>query len=363
MKTILYKLFLLVLFFPAVSFANCDHNGKHTKEKKISKEFSVSPNGILKIDNSYGNIDISTWDQDKIIINVFIKTNGNNAEEVQKKLDHINVEFNQKGDEVSAVTYFENENKSWWSAIFGNSNNVNMEINYVIKAPVRHHMDINNDYGAIYIDKVLGNTNISCDYGKIDIGEAKGESNTFNFDYTRNCHFGYITNATIHSDYSGFTIEEAQNIIVQADYSDSNISKVKNLQFNCDYGSITVEKVANIEARGDYLSTKIGRVFSSLDLKQGYGSVRIDKLVKGIKNVEIKTDYAGIKLGFDAEMDFQFNINSSYGGIHGTDDLQILKSYEKNISKKITGYYRNQNSNTNLHISTSYASINFEKVP
>ena len=363
MKPILYKLFLLALFFPAVSFANHDYKEKHTKEKKVSKEFSVSQKGTLKIDNSYGNIDISTWDQDRIIINVFIKTNGNNAEEVQKKLDHINVVFNQKGNEVSAVTHFENENKSWWSGIFGNSNNVNMEINYVIKAPAQHNIDIDNDYGAIYMDKLLGNTNISCDYGKIDIGELRGESNTLKFDYTRNSHFGYITNATIQADYSGFTIEEAQNINLRADYSDSNISKVENLQFNCDYGSISVEKARNIEARGDYLSTKIGRVFSSLDLKQAYGSVRIDKLMKGIKNVEIKTDYSGIKLGVDAEMDFQFNVDSSYGGISGTSDLEILKSYEESFSKKITGYYRNQNSNTQLHISNSYANINFKKVP
>ena len=358
---LLYKLLFLALIVPAISFANRDLDGRHTKEKTLKREFKVSQKGILDINNNYGNVDISTWDENRIVIQVFIKTNGDDLERVQKKLDDISVDFQQSGNRVSASTRYQKEERSWWSSLFSSGNGINMEINYVIKAPVNHDMVIDNDYGAIYIDKVNGNTDISCDYGKVDIGELRGTRNMLNFDYTRNSHFGFISTAEIDADYSEFTIEEAEDLRISADYSDSRVEKVERLRYNCDYGSFRVDKVKVLEADGDYLSTKIGRVFTSLNLNQDYGSISIEKLIDGVRNVNIDTDYAGIKLGFDAEMDFTFNVKTSYGSVKGTDDLEIQKKHDRNTSKEISGYYGKQNSSNSINITTSYGSVSFRK--
>ncbi|HSP12871.1 MAG TPA: hypothetical protein VLO29_10120, partial [Salegentibacter sp.] len=274
MKALLYKLILAAVLIPGLTFCNNDLSGKHTKEKKISREFSVSANSNLKVDNSYGNIDISTWDQNRVVIEVFIKTNGNDPEKVQEKLDEIEIEFNQSSSGVSAKTQLsKGKSSSWWTNLFSGSSNVNMEINYIIKAPETNNVDLNNDYGGIYIDRLLGNSRISCDYGKIDIMELRGNSNILNFDYTRGSRFGFIKNAEITADYSEFEVEEAENLKVNADYTTTNLKKVSNLEFDADYGSINVDKVKRIIGNGDYLSTKIGRIFTSADLNVDYGSL------------------------------------------------------------------------------------------
>ena len=70
--------------------------GKHTKEKKIKKEFKVSADSNLKLNNSYGNVDITTWDENRVVIEVIIKTNGNDEDKVEKRLEEINVAFDTK---------------------------------------------------------------------------------------------------------------------------------------------------------------------------------------------------------------------------------------------------------------------------
>ena len=360
MKTI-FNIIMLALLVPAVSYCNGDLNGRHTKTKKVTKSYNVSATDMLTIDNSYGNVDISTWNQNKIVIEVNIKTNGDDEEKVQKKLDEINIEFNQSSSGVSAKTHFKREEQSWWSSLFNSSNNVNMEINYVIKAPEKHSVDIKNDYGGIYIDRLLGNAKINCDYGKVDIGELRGNSNQLNFDYTRNSHIGYVKNAEINADYSGYEIEEAGKLYVNADYTDSRIKKVAQLDFNCDYGSITIEKAKRIVGNGDYLSTKIGRVFESLDLNLDYGSASIEKLIKGVSKVEINTDYAGIKLGYDSEHPFNFTVKSSYGNAKGLEDMEIRKRHDKNTSKLFEGYYLQENSGNTIYINTNYGNVTFNK--
>ena len=77
MKTALhYKVFTLLFILPLFVLANNDQNwkGKHTKEKKISKEYNVNSNATLKVDNSYGDLEIVTWNENRIVIDVTITT-------------------------------------------------------------------------------------------------------------------------------------------------------------------------------------------------------------------------------------------------------------------------------------------------
>ena len=82
MKTLFYKITLLLLFPIAVIANNGELKGKYTKEKTLNKEFSVSPNAMLKISNDYGNLDVTSWDQNRIVMQISIKVSGNNEEKV-----------------------------------------------------------------------------------------------------------------------------------------------------------------------------------------------------------------------------------------------------------------------------------------
>ena len=89
-----FKTVLLILFLPILVFANHDKfKGKYTKEKTISREYRVNANAKLKVDNSFGNLDIVTWDKNEVVIVVTIITNGNNEEKTQKRLDEIDVDL------------------------------------------------------------------------------------------------------------------------------------------------------------------------------------------------------------------------------------------------------------------------------
>ena len=107
--------------------------------------------------------------------------------------------------------------------------------------------------------------------------------------------------------------------------------------------------------------SKINRIFTSADLNMDYGSLSIEKVIKGAKSINIDTDYAGVKLGFDNEMSFNFDIKTSYGGIHGLDELQVQKQNQANTSHSVSGYYGSSGNAARINISTSYGSVKFYK--
>ena len=99
-----------LLLFTIALFGNNNpcglFTGKYTKEKKIHKTYNVSSSASLNIDNKYGDISIMTYSGSEIIIDIIIKTNGNDEEKVIEKLKEIDVEFNGNKDYVEAKTVF-----------------------------------------------------------------------------------------------------------------------------------------------------------------------------------------------------------------------------------------------------------------
>ena len=358
---LLFKLFIIALALPLMATAsNPKFNGKHTKEKSIHKEYNVSKDAILRVDNSYGNIDIVTWNENRIVIDVLIRTNGNNEDKVQKKLDNINVEFSASPGEVSARTKF-GEKKSNWGWWGNKNNNVKMEINYTIKMPRSGRVDLLNDYGSINLNELEGNAKISCDYGQINIGKLMSSNNDLDFDYTKNSTIGYMRAGNINADYSRFTLENGERLDLNADYTHAEILEVDEIDYNNDYGKITIGTVGSLNGRGDYIPLRIDRVTESLVVNTDYGSVSVDELMPTVKKVSISSDYAGIKLGYNANFNFDFNIELSYANLSGEEDLQVLTKDKGNHGKSYSGFHGVKNSGNSISINSEYGGVTLRK--
>ncbi len=362
MRTLLFKYAILVLLISPTALIARDgqFKGKYTKEKTIKKEYNVNSDALLKVKNSYGNITLSSWEENRVEIVVHIKTNGNNEEKVQKRLDQIDVEFDASSSMVSAKTNFNKSGNSWgWN--WGRKNNVNVQVNYTIKLPVKNSIHLNNNYGAIIIDRIDGHAKINCDYGRLDIGELRGRNNQLNFDYTSKSTIEYINSAEIFADYSGFTIEKAGDIVLRADYTNSTINEMGNLEYSTDYGSLEVGKAENVQGNGDYVKVRLGTIHGNVDVNADYGSLHIDRMAEDAGNINIRTDYTGIKIGYDPNYAFDFEITAEYSGVSGRDDFEVNISKEQSNEKYYKGYHKSENSGNSVSITTDYGSISFYK--
>ncbi|WP_422351793.1 hypothetical protein [Flagellimonas sp.] len=360
MKTLRYKyVFLTLALLPLMLVANNGKlKGRYTKEKTIKKEFNVNSDALFKVRNSYGNLNITSWNENRVVVEVHIKTNGNNEEKVQDRLDEIDVDFENSNSLVSARTMFGDRGNSWgWK--WGKRNNVSVQVNYTVKIPVKNSVSLSNDYGNIYLDRVDGHAKISCDYGKIDIGELRGRNNELRFDYTSRSNFEYINSAEIIADYSGFTVEKAGNLIIKADYTNSVVRKMENLEYASDYGSLEVNEVNNVSGNGDYVGVKLGTVHGDVSITSDYGSLKIDQMAPDAGDINIKTDYTGMKIGYHPDYHFEFEISAEYAGVSGKEPFEINISKEKSSEKYYKGYYGSENSGNTVLITTDYGGITF----
>lgn len=355
MKKQIQLIMAMVMIIPSLSFGNPgDKNWDYEKTKTIKKEFSVNANALLRINNKYGNVDVISWDQNRVEIEVTITVKGNSESKVIDRLKRINVNFNNSPSEVSAKTILENSSNSW----FKSNNNMNYQIDYKVKMPVTNNANLSNDYGTISLNEIKGRASINCDYGKIIIGSLFHEDNDINIDYTSDSEIEFMNGGSINADYSKFRITKAKKIELNADYTDSVFDNIEELDFVCDYGKIEVENANDIDGHGDYLTMRFGTIYKKLSIDADYGSVKVAKLMKGFESVRIDSDYAGIKIGLDDDVSFNFVAKLSYGGFdYDGGDVTYLKKVIKSSDKYYEGFVNKENSGATIEVSSDYGSV------
>jgi hypothetical protein len=354
MKSI-YKITLLFLLFPLITSATFD-SVKQEKKKIIKKEYSVNTNAKVSINNKYGNLNITTWDKNRVEIEVVITVKGDDLDSVEDKLASINIQFESSSNFVSAKTNFEKEEKSW--SFWKKSSNITYQINYIVKMPKSNSVALYNDYGSIYLDYLSGQASINCDYGKISVGELTANNNDINLEYCNSSTIGYIKNGNINVDYSKISIDKSEDLKINADYSTLKFGTVGNINFNADYGSISIEETNNVYGNSDYVSMSFGTIKKNLIIDTDYGSISVKKLAKGFEKVAIDAEYAGVKINVESDAVFDFELDLQYANFKG-ENGKI--EYYKKISKPTKSYYEGKfgkgNSNSKLKIRSQYGGV------
>lgn len=359
MNTLLYKCTLLAFLLPISAFAT-KGTGKYTKEKTITKEFSVNADALLKISNSYGTVHMIAWNKNTVAIEVVIQTNGDSEETVLERLEQIDVDFSNSPSMVSASTQLSNDSKSMWK--WNKRNKVNVTVNYTIKFPKGNELNISNDYGAIFLNKAENKVSLNCDYGRMEIGELLADNNSLSFDYCTNVTVAYMKSGRINADYSSFMVNKAGNVELKADYTKSSFGTIDTIEYNCDYHSLQIEQAQNVKGAGDYLSLRLGIISGNLDLEADYGSIKIAEMTDSAGNIRIESEYAGIKIGYHPTYHFNFEFSLENASLKGDENFVMNKKRIESTEHYYQGYNGSANSRNTIRINSEYGSVRFEKL-
>lgn len=347
-----YNILILFILTPFLGFSNDDTYV--SKQKNIKKTYIVNSNAGIDIENKYGNITVSTWDEDKIDLDITIKVTGGNENWVNEKLNSIDVDITALKSLVSAVT---NIGSSSFKSQ-GSSNS--FEINYVIKIPKNGSVKLSNKYGNITTQNLESTTDIACRYGKIALGRLNGSSNKLSIEYCQNSTADYIKNANIEARYSNLKINDSGNMNLNSSYTDLTVGDSQNVQFDSNYGTLKFQKVNSFSGSGNYLNVSISEISNNLNYETTYSKISVGTITDKANNITINSRYTDISLGYSANYAFDFDIATRYANIKTGDDLEVSVSDTKNTSKSISGFHKKKGQNK-VQISSNYGNVTLTK--
>ncbi|WP_438978150.1 hypothetical protein [Polaribacter sp.] len=356
----LYKIIVILFLVPVIANAN-DLKKRHEKSRTVNKGFTITKNGKVNINNKYGDVKITTWNSNKVEIEVTITVKGDDLDNVEERFENIDILFESNANSVSARTTFEKEKKGW--SFWKRNSRVSYKINYEIKMPDTNSLDVDNDYGSILLDDLSGVANINCDYGKISIGELSADDNSINLDYCSTSTIGFMKSGNVNIDYSKITIEESNNLKVNADYSTVKLDKTTSVNFNTDYGGITVGDAVNVSVNSDYTGMRFGTVRKILEIDTDYGAVSVKRLAKGFEMVDISGQYAGIRIDVDSDAVFEFELDLQYASFKADEDkMEFYKKISKSTKRYYEGKFGRGNTNSKIKIRSQYGGVSIREI-
>lgn len=347
-----YRSLFILLLIPFLGFS-IENDFNYTKQKNISKAYIVNSDATLAVENSYGTILVTTWNEDKIELDITIKVSGDNEKWVNQRINDIDIDINALKAIISAKTILGN------SGYQNQGRNNSFEINYNLKIPKNGSVKLTNKYGNIITTDLFANVDINCKYGKIILGKLWNQS-TIQIDYCSNSVINYVKNGTLNAKYSNLKIMEVDKLDLVSDYTDIEIDDCNVLKYESKYGKIKVKNIKTLDASGNYLTIRLGEVFENLKLNTKYSSLKIDSINERANKISIVSGYTGIAIGFDANFAFDFSISLKYANFKYGNELDFYTKEEISNSKKYTGFYKKKDNN-NLTIISDYGSITLTK--
>lgn len=354
MKSI-YKLTILLLLLPAIVLGSNGNTKKHEKSKSIQKSFNVNSNATVSINSKYGDVNVTTWNKNKVEIDVKITIIGSDLDDVENQLEKMNVEFDASSSLVKAKTSFGSKNNGW--GFWKKNKKLSYKINYTVKMPITNNVDLNNDYGGITLNNLEGRANINCNFGKMNVGDLKGNKTNINLGHCSTSTINSMKDGNVNINHSSkLEIEKATNITLNINHSTAKIEDLNSLFFNVNHGDIEIDKVVNVSGQSDHTGLKFGTIKKKLKIDSDYGSIRIRNLANNFESVDINNKYTGIQIGIPSNNNFNFIINLQNANFNRNNsnikfNLKSMKKYE--------GTYGKGSSNAKITIKSSHGDVTF----
>jgi len=271
------------------------------KNKSVNKSYNVSSSDKLNIQNSFGSVDIKTWNRNEIKVDVEIEVSANTDALAQKILDRISITEGKSGNEILFKTNMKDVNNS-------KGDKSSMSINYIISMPASNSLTVKNEFG---------NTTIPDMNGEVDLTSKFGSLTTGNLANIKNIHveFGKANLANINS--APVTIKFSKAVISKL----SGAIKM-NLEF-CSSVKLNLDNnLSSLNLKTSYSTVNlnpIGSLSASYDISTSFGSF------KNTSNVKFSSDEEN---GDDGpKFDFQYSGKSGNGNI----PIKVKSSFGKII--------------------------------
>ena len=343
------NLFKILFFFIGTSVVLAtNHNGKFTKQKTQQKTVIVNSDATLSVKNKYGNVMITTWDEDKISIDVVVTVSADSEKWVDQKLASITFDFNGSKSFYAAETLI-NSNDSY-------GRNTSMEINYTIKIPKNGSVKLDNKYGNIIVRDLTGSSDITCKYGKITLGKLANLANTIKIDYCPNSTIESVNKADIQAKYSELSIQNYDYLNFNSSYTDVNLPNGKNLIYQSNYGKIILGKANNVDGKGNYLTIKINEILKNLNLTTNYSNLIVKDISENATTISIQAGYTTISVNHSPSYFYDFSISTKYSNFKSNNDLTFSNKNQTQNSNSYKGFYKKSGVNQ-LSISSNYGNI------
>jgi hypothetical protein len=254
----------------------------------------------LMIKNKFGDVKCQVWDESSVSIVVTVKVDASSQEKANKVFDKIDVDISGTRMKVQGITTVEN------------INNANFSIDYEIRLPRWVNIDLNNQFGDIYVDETEGQTKINLEYGSMEAVAFNGSQTNLTMKFS-DAEAGYMKSGDINVEYGEWELKGSENIKLYSRFSEITLDKVAVLNLDSQYDEVNVGSAGQVIAISRFSELSFDKINVDFDFDIEYGEVDVDYISATFKTGKVRNTFAGADLSFDPKASMTIEAEIEFG--------------------------------------------------
>ncbi|PTB96948.1 hypothetical protein C9994_05060 [Marivirga lumbricoides] len=322
----------------------------------LDKSFPVNKSASLELNNQFGNITVTTWNKPEFYVKAQLVLTGLSEKEAQKIKEKVNVSSSQNSDRVSVETLFKK------GGINMNGSGKKFEINYTVKVPDNHKLDIKNSFGNFSIQDYNGPVELNVEYGNISLGNLKTLKLKLAFG---NGNIQSIKEGKLDVEYADqFNINSVIKLDLDNSFSKVTIESAELIKLDSKYGTLKIGTVDILEGDSEFSGMKIKRLNKRLELDGSYvsGSMEIESIATDFELIDLEIEFSSVELNFEPGVKIPFEVSTSFGDFkYPNSKVNLTSRIEKDFGKEFKGTLGEGNTSSGkVTVETSYGNATFK---
>lgn len=291
-----YKLALWMIFLLFSSYVG---TAQERVSKIVERDYELSNSGEVQIENKYGNINVTGWEQDKVAIKVSIQVNHRKKENAQNLLSRINPEFKSGSNYVSVVSKISKKNSGWFADFFNKTNPVDfdkrhVQIDYEIFLPIKAELRVTNRFGDVIIEGWSGPLNTLIEHGNLWVTENLDKADIIlKFGKVRTQDLEY---ADMNLKNGDLEMENANNLRLSSSGTEMDINSVKSLEIYSNKDDITIGEIGSIYGTLRFSTLNMQRLMKEVNLDTKIADFRVTQFIESESKISIEQESSEITL-------------------------------------------------------------------
>ncbi len=368
-RVLAFKVFLLGVLIAAMPIKMWAGDDFRQYTKEIKREFSITPHGNVQISNKYGQVDIRTWEKNRVKVTVEIIVNAENESAAQKVFKRIAVKFDTENSMVSATTFIEETNNKWWSWSEGK---LDYQINYQVFMPASANLSLENKYGEVYVGSLSGDVDLNLKYVNFIIDALSGNANSSLGN--SNGSIGSVNNMNLAIKSGSINIGQVNNMEIGSKSATVNIGTAKLIVSNTSYDNYSIGTIAELHNDGKFDNFEIGNAedifmessYSNLVFKEinkylildlDNCNVTINKLSNSFKEAKLigkNTDYI---MTLEAGIRYQLDAFANYARVNYPKQMSVTYEEENSTTYAVKGIQGKSGDGPYIKVRLQYGSL------
>lgn len=319
--------------------------------KTVERSFSLTNAGELQLENKYGDIRITGWDKEQVLVKIDIGVNRRKKENAKELLNRINPKFKTSDKLISISSEISNKNTGWFADFFNRTNPIDVDrsrvqIAYEIFLPRKAQLKVTNRFGDVLVEDWSGELDALIEHGDLWISDHLNRAKVLlKFGKLKAQNLNY---ARLNLKNGELDMGNSKDLRLTSSGTEIGMGTVNSLEIYSNKDDINLDEVGTMYGNLKFSTLILERLTQDVDLSMKIADFKVTTIASSDTEIAIEQESSDIDLRV-TDFSHRFEATLEQGLVRLPKSFQNVDSKMLDKGKKlreITATYGKENSGT-----------------